>query len=375
MPHGSISKVGKTYRVCFDYGKDEAGKRTRKYKTFKTKKEADMALARHDVSMEDGSFVRPRKITVGEWMDYWLNDMYAHRAAETTIYGNRLLIENHVKPFMGHIQLQRLRPSTIQDYYTDLRVNKGLSANSIIKHHDMLNIAFKAAVKHEYIMRNPVQGVDRPKKTKQEVNIYTPEQMKRLLKICELDRLETTIKLGAYLGLRREEICGLKWEDIDWENQTLFICRARTQVGTKTVEKETKTYASTRKLYIPDALLDTLEKEKAAQDERRAQLPGFYQDTPYVVVMEDGKPYRPNYVSELFTKFLAKNDMPKIVLHELRHTFASLSNEAGIQEFNIGKALGHANVSTTKKIYTHLFDDKHTKAVEAVAELIEGKKE
>ena len=292
---------------------------------------------------------------------------------KTTIYGNRLVIENHVKPFMGHIQLQRLRPSTIQDYYTDLRVNKGLSANSIIKHHDMLNIAFKAAVKHEYIMRNPVQGVDRPKKIKHEVNIYTPEQMKRLLKLCEGDRLETTIKLGAYLGLRREEICGLKWEDIDWESQTLFICRARTQVGTETVEKETKTYASTRKLYIPEALLDTLKKEKAAQNERRAQLLDFYQDTPYVAVMEDGKPYRPNYVSELFTKFLAKNDMPKIVLHELRHTFASLSNEAGIQEFNIGKALGHANVSTTKKIYTHLFDDKHTKAVEAVAELIEGK--
>ena len=94
-----------------------------------------------------------------------------------------------------------------------------------------------------------------------------------------------------------------------------------------------------------------------------------------MIVWEDGHSYRPNYISELFTKFLKENGLPKIVLHELRHTFASISNEAGVQEFNIGKALGHANVGTTKKIYTHLFDQEHTAAVDAVANLIDGKKE
>ena len=83
--------------------------------------------------------------------------------------------------------------------------------------------------------------------------------------------------------------------------------------------------------------------------------------------MEDGKPFRPNYLSELFSKFLADNDLPKIVLHELRHTFASLSNQAGIPSFNIGKALGHSTPATTQKIYTHLLDRTHTQAVEGVA--------
>lgn len=83
--------------------------------------------------------------------------------------------------------------------------------------------------------------------------------------------------------------------------------------------------------------------------------------------MEDGRPFRPNYLSELFGKFLADNDLPKIVLHELRHTFASLSNQAGIPAYNIGKALGHSTPATTQKIYTHLLDRAHTQAVEGVA--------
>ena len=375
MPHGSILKRGKNYRVCFDFGKNQNGERIRKYKSFRTKKDAELALARHDVSMEDGASIHPINITLSDWLDYWLDSMFAPRAAETSVYGNRLIIENHIKPAIGYVQLQKLKPYTIQNYYTLLRSEKNLSPNTIIKHHDLLNTAFKAAVKQEYLTRNPIDGVDRPKKVHHEAKVYTPELLQKLISLCDGHRLECTIKLGAYLGLRREEICGLKWEDIDWDEQTIYIRRARTQVGSQIVEKDTKTYASTRKLFIPEDLLNTLQKEFQKQEEIRAKLQDYYKNTSYIIVMEDGAPIHPNYVSELFTKFLKQNDMPKIVLHELRHTFASISNEAGVQEFNIGKALGHSNVSTTKKIYTHLFDDKHTSAVNAVVGMIGKERE
>lgn len=371
MPHGSILKRNKNFRVCFDFGLDQNDKRIRKYKTFRTKKDAELALSRHDVAMEDGNIVRPINITLSEWLDYWLNEMFTPRAAETSIYGNKLMIENHMKPAIGHVQLQKLTPHMLQQYYSLLRKKKHLSPNTIIKHHDMLNTSLKAAVKQEYILKNPVQGVDRPKKIHHEAKVYTPELLQKLISLCKGHRLECTIMLGAYLGLRREEICGLKWEDIQWNEKTIYIKRARTQVGSRIVEKDTKTYASTRKLFIPDDLLNTLQKELQKQEETRSQLKEYYKNTSHIIVMEDGAPIRPNYVSELFTKFLKQNYMPKIVLHELRHTFASISNEAGVQEFNIGKALGHSNVSTTKKIYTHLFDDKHTSAVNAVADMIE----
>jgi integrase len=126
---------------------------------------------------------------------------------------------------------------------------------------------------------------------------------------------------------------------------------------------------------MPDGLYSALQAERSRQLENKKNFGEAWHETGFIVVWENGRPYRPNYVSELFTKLLKKNGLPKIVLHELRHTFASISNEAGVQEFNIGKAMGHANVGTTKKIYTHLFDDKHTAAVDAVANLIDEKKE
>ena len=374
MPFGSVSKINGKFRVCFDYGKDETDKRIRKYKTFDTKREAELQLARHSVSMEDGSAIIPRVMTLEEWLAYWLDNMYAPRAAETSVYGYKNMIGRHIVPALGNMKLQKLKPMHIQKYYTTLMEEKDLSPNTVIKHHDLLNSALKAAVKQEYMLKNPLEGVDRPKKKKHEASIYTPEQLQILFRLVEGNRLETAVKLGAYLGLRREEICGLKWDDIDFEKHTLCIYRAMTQVGTEIVVKDTKTNASQRKLHIPNSLLSVLKEEYNRQAENKKRFGDGWKGIGFVIVWEDGHSYRPNYISELFTKFLKENNLPKIVLHELRHTFASISNEAGVQEFNIGKALGHANVGTTKKIYTHLFDQKHTAAVDAVANLIDGKK-
>jgi integrase len=334
-----------------------------------------MQLARHSVLMEDGSAIIPRVMTLKEWLSYWLENMYAPRAAETSVYGYKNMIDRHIVSALGNMKLQKLKPMHIQKYYTMLMEEKGLSPNTVIKHHDLLNSALKAAVKQEYMLKNPLEGVDRPKKKKHEASIYTPEQLQTLFRLVEGDRLETAVKLGAYLGLRREEICGLKWDDIDFEKRTLYIYRAMTQVGSEIVVKDTKTNASQRKLYIPDGLLAALKEEHNRQAENKKRFGDGWKGEGFVIVWEDGHSYRPNYISELFTKFLKENGLPKIVLHELRHTFASISNEAGVQEFNIGKALGHANVGTTKKIYTHLFDQKHTAAVDAVANMIDGKKE
>ena len=376
MAHGSIMELenGK-FRVCFEYGFDDNGRRVRKHKTYTNRKEAELMLARHDVAMEDGTVVKPREMTLAEWLAYWMKNMYMPRAAETSVYGYINMIDRHIVPALGKIKLQRLKPMHIQQYYTKLMDEYKLSPNSVIKHHDLLNSALKAAVRHEYILKNPMEGVDRPKKKKHEASVYTPEQLQTLFRLVEGNRLETAVKLGAYLGLRREEICGLMWKDINFEKRTLHICRAMTQVGSEIVVKDTKTNASQRRLYIPNSLLTMLQEEHIRQAENKKRFGDAWHDTGFVIIWEDGRPYRPNYVSELFTKFLKKNGLPKIVLHELRHTFASISNEAGVQEFNIGKALGHANVGTTKKIYTHLFDQEHTAAVDAVANLIDGKKE
>ena len=367
MAYGSITQRGDKYRVCFDYGIDREGRRVRKYRTFDTKRDATRAFNEHKVKMDKGTQIMPSEYTFAQWLDYWYKDIILPQIEETTAYGYRGMIENYLKPQLGEIRLQKLTARDIQQYYTWLMGEKKLSPNTVIKHHNLLTNTLNAAERQEYITKNPMRAVSPPKKRQREAKFYTPEQLGILLDKAVGTRLELPVFICAYLGLRRGELCGLRWSDVDLEHKTITIENTRTQAGKKEIEKGTKTASSTRTLYLPDTLCDMLKAAKEHQQACRAEYKNAYDDNDYVVVMEDGRPFRPNYLSELFGKFLADNDLPKIVLHELRHTFASLSNQAGIPAYNIGKALGHSTPATTQKIYTHLLDQTHTQAVEGVA--------
>ena len=367
MAYGSITQRGDKYRVCFDYGIDREGRRVRKYRTFDTKRDATRAFNEHKVKMDKGTQIMPSEYTFAQWLDYWYKDIILPQIEETTAYGYRGMIENYLKPQLGEIRLQKLTARDIQQYYTWLMDEKKLSPNTVIKHHNLLTNTLNAAERQEYITKNPMRAVSPPKKRQREAKFYTPEQLGILLDKAVGTRLELPVFICAYLGLRRGELCGLRWSDVDLEHKTITIENTRTQAGKKEIEKGTKTASSTRTLYLPDTLCDMLKAARENQQACRAEYKNAYDDNDYVVVMEDGRPFRPNYLSELFGKFLADNDLPKIVLHELRHTFASLSNQAGIPAYNIGKALGHSTPATTQKIYTHLLDQTHTQAVEGVA--------
>lgn len=317
MAYGSITQRGDKYRVCFDYGVDREGKRVRKYRTFDTKRDAIRAFNEHKVKMDRGR-----------------RSCRANTRSRSGLTTGTIILSCHRSSKRRH---------------------------TVIKHHNLLTNTLNAAERQEYITKNPMRAVSPPKKRQREAKFYTPEQLGVLLAKAVGTRLELPMFICAYLGLRRGELCGLRWSDVDLEHHTITIENTRTQAGKKEIEKGTKTASSTRTLYQPDTLCDMLKAAKEHQQACRAT----YKNT--VIVMEDGRPFRPNYLSELFGKFLADNDLPKIVLHELRHTFASLSNQAGIPAYNIGKALGHSTPATTQKIYTHLLDQTHTQAVEGVA--------
>lgn len=363
----SYDDIRKKYYVNLDFGIDpETGKQVKKTQTFDKLTAARSALRKHEAAREAGQVVLPKDITVGQWLTTWMNDVVKLNRATTTAYSYQQMIDNHIAPALGHIRLQHLTPAQLQEYYAVKLRDGSISPNTVRKHHDLLNTALKHAVKQGLILDNPAQRVEPPKVKRPKIHYYSLEQLQTLLSLCEGTRLEVLIKLAGYLGLRREEIMGLTWNCVDFEHRQIEIREVRTMAATQVVTKDPKTDSSLRTLYMPDAVEDVLKREQAKQAYYRQTLGDSYQDSGYVFTHEDGRPVRPNYASELFTKFIADNNLPPITLHGLRHSFASIASAKGIPMYDIGKALGHSSPAVTGKIYTHLLDPDHKDMLESM---------
>lgn len=357
------------YYVTLHFGVDpETGKVVRQTRTFDTRKEARAALRKHEAQRDAGLQVVPRNTTFGQWLSHWLETVAPLNRAVTTVYSYRNIIQRHILPALGDIPLQALTPQHLQRYYAMLVQEKQLSGNTARKHHDLINLVLKQAVNQDLIFRNPAERVEPPKHRPPTIHFYAEEDLQRLFQAAEGTRLEVLIKLAGYLGLRREEILGLKWDCVCFETRTLEIRSVRTAAGKFVVTKEPKTESSRRVLHIPDDLADTLHREQDRQAYYREQLGNAYHDTGYVFAHEDGRPFRPNHVSDLFVAFIRKNQLPPLTLHGLRHSFASIANAKGIPMYDIGKALGHSTPATTSKIYTHLLDPTHKDLLEKLWE-------
>lgn len=357
----------KLYYACMDYGKDDTGERVKKYKTFPTLSAARKGLREFHGEMATRAQIAPRSVTVDQWLDYWLEQVVIPNRAETTVYGYRKIIENHVSDALGDIPLQKLTPQDLQQYYTMLMKEKGLAPNTVRRHHDLLSAALHFALRQDAILRCPTERVEPPHVVPHEANFYSPADLKRLYALCEGHWLEVVIRLAGNLGLRREEICGLRWANVDLAGRKIHICEARTAAGANIIQKETKNRSSTRALHMTAELYHMLKHERARQAERRLSLGTAWVNSGLVAVDRYGRGLSPNAVSLAFTRFVKQNGLPPLTLHGLRHTFATVASAQGAPLFEIGKALGHSTPSTTGRIYTHLLDQTHEATMARVA--------
>lgn len=355
------------YYVYMDYGRDENGKRIKKYVTYPTLAAARRGLREFRAELDTHQQVAPRSMTLDQWLEYWMEIVIEPNRAETTVYGYRKIIDNHLSPALGNVPIQKLTPQHLQSYYTMLMKEKGLAPNTVRRHHDLLSCALHMAMRHDLILRCPTERVEPPRVVPHEAQFYSPENLKRLYSLAEGTWLEIVVKLAGNLGLRREEICGLHWESVDFDLRKIHIKEARTSAGANIIQKETKNRSSTRALHMTDELLRLLKRERARQAENRLALGEKWEDCGLVVVDATGHPYPPNAISLAFTRFIRKHNLPKITLHGLRHTFATVASAQGAPLFDIGKALGHSTPATTGRIYTHLLDQTHTATLDRVA--------
>ena len=362
------------FYVTMDYGKDQSGKRQKRCATFPTLTMARRALREFELDKASRCVVVPTRMTLSQWLEQWMQEIMVPNRAETTVYGYQKIIDNHLDPILGDIPIQELCPRDIQHYYARMKLDKGLSSNTIRHHHDLLSCALRMAAKHDIILRNPAERVDPPRPVATEPHFYGPEELKALYDVVEGTWLETVVKLAGYLGLRREEICGLRWSNVDFEQRKIHIREARTAAGANVVQKETKNRSSARTLYMTDEVREVLRREQRRQARAKKDLGERYADSGFVSVNRWGEGHSPNLVSLAFRRVIEREGLPKITLHGLRHTFATVASAQGAPLFDIGKALGHSTPATTGRIYTHLLDQTHAPTLAKITQALEGVK-
>lgn len=266
--------------------------------------------------------------------------------------------ENHIKPFFWMYLLRDISPRLIQEY-VDLKETEGQSPSSITKHLVILNGVLKEALFFREIPYNPCEGVTLSRSDHVfKGSAYEASQARRLLEIVKGDPIEPAVYLGLYLGLRRSEVVGLRWQDIDFERDTVHICNTVVRFATISELEKTKTKASRRDLYLPRSL--------------KHYLLGLKQTGSYICQWPDGRPYQPDYISHRFKKVLERSGLPVIRFHDLRHTAGSLLINNGQSVKQVQEFLGHEKASTTLDIYTHLSNDNKRDTANVLSHILEA---
>ena len=363
----SYDEARDLYYLYMDLGQDDNGRRVRRYRTFRTLAAARDARDSFLMQRIQTKAVSPSDMTLNHWLDTWMHEIVIPNRAETTIYGYQKIIDNHLSPALGDIPIQKLTPNDLQHYYAGLMQKKGLCANTVRRHHDLLSASLHAALRQDLILRCPTERVEPPRVVSKEAHYSNSAELKTLYQLVENHWLEPIVHLAGSLGLRREEICGLRWDSVDFQLRRIHIRAARTMAGGRVIEKETKNRSSTRILYMGDDIYQLLTREQQRQAENQTAFGTAWCESGFVIVDQLGVPLRPNHLSLAFTHFVHSHELPPLTLHGLRHTFATVASAQGAPLFDIGKALGHSTPATTGRIYTHLTDQLHTDTLAKVA--------
>ena len=299
------------------------------------------------------------RMTLGEWMDKWMDEYMIFTIKENTIKGYRSQIDHQIKPFIGHKQLASLTTADIQKFYNKIkkegRVHPHpihghvLSDSMVRKIHMMLHEAMEVAVRERYIVRNPTDNTTIPKKTTTEKQVLDDSQLNRFLEAIQGEPYwHDFFYVEVMTGLRRGEICGIKWSDIDFNEGTLCIKRSvSTKEGGGVSIGETKTDAGVRTIIMPPSVANLL-WEKRSDAVNEWVFPHY---------TNPSDPLHPSSAYKKLKTLLKRLELPLLRFHDLRHTFATQATDGGVDPKTLAGILGHTDASFTLDTYTHVTSD------------------
>ena len=368
---GSIRQRGKnSWQIQIYTGRGPDGKYHRHLETVKGRKgDAQRRLTELLNSLDKGVYTPPGHLTVAEHLKTWLTGYVRTNCSQRTLDGYQAIIEHHLIPALGHIQLKQLQPQAIQAYYGD--ACERLSARTVHHHHRVLSESLKYGVRQGYLGRNPCELVDPPTPRKKTVRTLTPDEVEILLRTAQNSQYYPVIYAAVSTGLRQAELLGLRWRDIDPDiMRSISVSQVLYKRRGVHMFKEPKTSHSRR-------LVSMTPKLAAFLREYRQERKALYRELGKELSLDDlvfanieGKPLDPSMLSHNFGKMVKRAGLQGVRFHDLRHTFASLMLLRGVPAKVISEALGHASVSFTMDVYSHIMAGMQSDAMALLDEVL-----
>jgi len=368
---GHLRRKGRgSWQLSVDLPKRENEKRKRKYYSIHAsgKREAQKKANRILADLESSHYATADGITVGAFLGQWLEQKTS--LAPSTLIRYREIIRNHLVPALGCTALEKLRPIDISSYYKTAQ--EVLSPTTVLHHHRVLSQALKTAMRWGMLSSNPAAMIDPPKQARKEFAVLNIQETLELVTGAKSSRFFPAILLGAYAGMRRGEILGLTWSNVDLDAARLSVLQSLEKDFDGGLRfKQPKTATSRRMIPLSKFVIEGLREHRQAQLTRRLELGPAWQEHDLVCPDLNGAPWPPNNFSPAIIKYLRKQGA-SIRFHDLRHTHATHLLQANIHPKIASARLGHASTDITLNLYSHLLPGMGEEAADKIQAGIEA---
>ncbi|AWN22469.1 hypothetical protein DKM44_03815 [Deinococcus irradiatisoli] len=352
---------------------DGLGRPKRKYVSGKTQKEVREKI-KHLLRLRDeNALVDPSRLTVGEYLEQWLKDTSADFKA-TTRQKRADVIKLYLVPHIGKKSLQKLTPLDVQNLQTTLlstpRQTGGepLKPATVAGAMTLLNTALKHALQLGLLYRNPADAVKRVRVLKRDFQVWEPSEVQRLIVAVQHSRLYGLVYLALTTGMRRGELCGLQWSDIN--RGVITVHHNCVLVGNKATLTTPKSAASPRRIPLPADTLEALRVHRERQEREREAAGEEWQESGLVFATSIGTLYHPRNLLRDWYVLLDHAQVRRIRIHDIRHTYASLAIYQGLDPKALADRLGHSRASLTLDLYAHVFEEQRERTALTLSDLM-----
>jgi len=366
---GHIRKKSESWQIQVYMGTGPDGKYRRHFETIHGRKsDAQKRLNELLVSLEKGIYTPPGRLTVAEHLRNWLEGYVKTNCSQRTLDGYQSIIETHLIPALGQVQLKHLHPQAIQSYYG--KACERLSARTVHHQHRVLSQSLKFAVRQGYLGRNPAELVDAPSPRKKVMRTLTPGEVEVLFETAQDNYYYPVVYTAVSTGLRQAELLGLRWRDIDLDMLSISVSQVLYKRRGICQFKEPKTSHSRRRVAMTPKLALFLREYKAERERLYHELGEQLTLDDLVFTSMSGKPINPCVLTHAFNRMARQANLNSVRFHDLRHTFASLMLLRGAKPKVISEALGHASVAFTMDVYSHIIEGMQSDAMALLDEVL-----